>query len=137
MNASALAKCLTDFTPQEWCKSLNGRVFLWPTRQRVIRHIGAKLATGTKRIVLAFDTQSLFEVLDVDLFELSPINSGNTMRKAVSRGSSTFRRFRDYPFNERRKSKGLQSAIAEVTYPYAITASQLASLRPSTEIFPR
>jgi hypothetical protein len=135
MNASALAKCLTDLTPQQWCESLNSRIFLWPRRERVIRHIGAKLAAGTKRIVLAFDTRSLFETLDVDLFELSPINSGNTMRKAAPRGSSTFRRFRDYPFHERRKSEGLKSAIAEVTYPYAITPSQLESIRVSTEIF--
>lgn len=136
MNASALAKCLIDLTPQQWCESLNNRVFLWPTRERVTKHIGAKLAVGTKRIVLAFDTRSLFETLDVDLFELSPINSGNTMRKAAPRGSSTFRRFRNYPFHERSKSVGIKSAIAEVTYPYAITPSQLTSIRVSTEIFP-
>jgi len=136
MNASALAKCLTDLTPQEWCESLNGRVFLWPTQERVIRHIGAKHAPTTGRVVLALDTRSLFETLDMDLFELSPINSGNTMRKAAPRGSGTFRGFRDYPFHERRKSGGLRNAIAEVTYPYAITASQLASIRMSTETFP-
>lgn len=136
MNAAALAKCLTDVTPQQWCKSLNRRIFLWPTLDRATRHFRAKLAARTKRIFLAFDTKSLFEVLDVDLFELSPINSGNTMRKAVQRGSSTFLRLRDYPFHEHRKSKGLKSAIAEVTYPYAITASQLASIRPWIEICP-
>lgn len=27
MNASALAKCLTDLAPQQWCHSLNSRVF--------------------------------------------------------------------------------------------------------------
>jgi hypothetical protein len=83
MNAPAPAKCLMDLTPQQWCESLNNRVFLWPTRERVTKHIGAKLAAGTKRIVLAFDNRSLFETLDVDLFELSPINSGHAMRKAA------------------------------------------------------
>lgn len=136
MNALALAKCLTDLTPQQWCKTLNRRVFLWPTRERVMRHIGVWLAAGTGRIVLTFDTRSLFETLDVDLFELSPINSGNTMRKAAPRGSSTFRKLRDYPFHERRKSKGLNNAIAEVTYPYAIAPSQLATIQMSTESFP-
>lgn len=133
MNTLALAKCLTDLTPHEWCKSLNRRVFLWPTQERVTRHIGAKLAAPTRRIVLTLDTRSLFDVLDMDLFELSPINSGNTMRKAAPRGSGTFRRFRDYRFHERRKSGGLRNAIAEVTYPYAITASELASIRVSAE----
>jgi hypothetical protein len=134
MNAVALSKCLTDFTTQQWCESLNRRVFLWPTRERVARHIGAKLVAGTRRIVLAFDTRSIFETLDVDLFELSPINSGNTMRKAAPMGSDTFRSFRDYPFHERRKTKGLKGAVAEVTYPYAITPTQFASIQVSAEI---
>ena len=33
MNAAALERCLIDLTPQQWCESLNSRVFLWPTRQ--------------------------------------------------------------------------------------------------------
>jgi len=136
MNVSALAKCLTDLTPQQWYKSLNSRVFLWPTRERVTRHIGAMLAARTSRIVLAFDTRSLFETLDVDLFELSPINSGNTMRKAAPRGSNTFRKFRDYPFHERRKSKGPQNAVAEVSYPYAIAPSRLAAIQMSVKSLP-
>jgi len=135
MNALALAKCLTDLTPQQWCKTLNSRVFLWPTRERVTRHMGAMAAARTSRIVLAFDTRSLFETLDVELFELSPINSGNTMRKAAPRGSNTFRKFRDYSFHEQRQTKGLTNAIAEVTYPYAIAPSQLAAIRVSAKRF--
>src|SRR6202012_5146518 len=134
MNTVALSKCLTDLTTQQWCESLNRRVFLWPTRERVARHIGAKLVAGTRCIVLAFDTRSIFDTLDVDLFELSSINSGNTMRRAAPRGSETFRSFRDYPFHERRKDKGLKGAVAEVTYPYAITPTQLASIQVSVEI---
>ena len=134
MNAVALSKCLTGLTTQQWCESLNRRVFLWPTRDRVARHIGAKLVAGTRRIVLAFDTRSIFETLNVDLFELSPINSGNTMRATAPRGSDTFRSFRDYPFHERRKKKGLKGAVAEVTYPYSVTPIQLASIQVSAEI---
>lgn len=140
MNPAALERCLIDLTPQQWCASLNSRVFLWPTRERVTRHIGARLAAGTKRIVpskrivLSFETKSLFSTLDVDLFELSPINSGNTMRKAAPRGSNTFRRFCDYPFHERRKSSGLKNAIAEITYPYAITPAQLKTILMSAEV---
>ena len=136
MNAAALERCLIDLTSQQWCDSLNSRVFLWPTRERVTRHIGARLASGTKRIVLSFETKSLFSTLNVDLFELSPINSGSTMRKAAPRGSNTFRRFCDYPFHERRKSGGLKNAIAEITYPYAITPTQLKTIRMSAEVLP-
>ena len=134
MNAAALSKCLIDLSPQEWCQSLNRRVFLWPTRERLARHIGAKLAGGRRRLVLAFETKSLFEALDFASFELSPINSGNTMRKAAPRGSATFLKFSDYPFFERRKDRGPGGAVAEVTYPYAITPAQLASIRMSGEV---
>jgi hypothetical protein len=134
MNASALSKCLMDLSPQEWCQSLNLRVFLWPTHERLAKHIGAKLAGGRPRLVLAFGTKSLFEVLDFDSFELSPINSGNTMRKAAPRGSTTFLKFSDYPFSERRKSRGPGGAVAEVTYRYAITSAQLARTSMSAEV---
>jgi hypothetical protein len=137
LNAVALAKCLTDVTSQQWCESLNRRVFLWPTRARLAKHIGARLAEGRKQIVIAFDTRSLFDVLDINLFELSPINSGNTMRKAAPRGSKTFQTLQEYPFQERRKTRGLGGAIAEVTYLYAITPSKLASIDMSSELILR
>jgi hypothetical protein len=78
--------------------------------------------------VFSFETRSVFDVLDFDSFEFSAINSGNTMRKAAPRGSATFLKASDYPFQERRKSRGLGDAIAEVTYPYAVTSSQLAAI---------
>jgi len=134
MNAAALERCLIDLTPQQWCESLNSRVFLWPTRERVTRHLGARLAAGTKRIVLSFETKSLFSALDVDLVELSPINSGSTLRKAALRGSNTFHRLCDYPFHERRRNGGVKNAIAEITYPYAITPTQLKTIRMSAEL---
>jgi len=134
MNAAALERCLIDLTPQQWCESLNSRVFLWPTRERVTKHLGARLAAGTKRIILSLETKSLFSALDVDLFELSPINSGSTLRKAAPRGSNTFRKLCDYRFHERRKTGGLKNAIAEVTYPYAITPTQLKTIRMSADV---
>ena len=133
MHASALANCLTDLTPQQWCTSLNGRVFLWPTRARLAKHLGARMAAGKRQIVFTFDTRSLLEVLDVSLLELSPINSGNTMRKAAPRGSKTFQRLEEYPYQERRRTRGKEGAVAEVTYPYAISPAQLARIQMSSE----
>ena len=69
-----------------------------------------------------------------DSFEFSVINSGNTMRKAAPRGSATFLRLSDSPFGERRRRRGLGHAIAEVTYPYAVTSSQLAAICMTSEI---
>ena len=56
------------------------------------------------------------------------------MRKVALRGSSTFLKASDYPFRERRKSRGLGGAIAEVTYPYALTSSQLAAICMTSKI---
>ena len=128
MSEVALRKCLVDLTPQEWYESLNRRVFFWPTRARLEKHLAARLGRGRQRLVLSFDTRSLFDVLDGDLFELSPINSGNTMRKAARRGSETFLKLRAFPFHERRKSVGLGNAVAEVTYPYALGPKYLKRL---------
>ena len=134
MNATALSKCLIDLSPEQWCKSLNRRVFFWPTQGRLAKHIGARLAAGRPKIVFSFKTRSVFDVLDFDFFEFSAINSGNTMRRAAPRGSATFLKACDYPFEERRKSRGLGDAIAEVTYPYAVTSSQLAAICMTSKI---
>jgi hypothetical protein len=120
MSESALRRCLIDLTPREWYESLNRRVFFWPTHSRLEKHLAARLSRGRQRLVLSLDTRSLLDVLDVDLLELSPINSGNTMRKAARRGSETFLKLRAFPFHERRRAVGLRNAVAEVTYPHAL-----------------
>jgi hypothetical protein len=134
MNVAALSKCLIDLSTEQWCRSLNRRVFFWPTQGRLAKHIGARLAAGRPKIVFSFKTRPFFDVLDFDSFEFSAINSGNTMRKAAPRGSATFLKASDYPFHEQRKSKGLGDAIAEVTYPYAVTPSQLAEICMTSKI---
>ena len=55
MNAAALSKCLIDLSPEQWCRSLNRRVFFWPTQGRLAKHIGAKLADGRPKIVFSFE----------------------------------------------------------------------------------
>ena len=134
MNAAALSKCLIDLSPEQWCRCLNRRVFFLPTQGRLAKHIGARLAAVRPKIVFSFETRSVFDVLDFESFEFSGINSGNTMRKAAERGSSTFLRACDYPFQERRKRRGFGDAIAEVTYPYAVTSSQLAAICMTSKI---
>ena len=127
MSDAALGKCLIDLSPQEWCESLNRRVFFWPTRSRLEKHLAARLARGNRRLVFSFNTRAFVDRFG-DLIELSPINSGNTMRNAVPRGSKTFLPMSEYPFHERKKQAGLASAVAEVTYPYAISQEKLSGL---------
>ena len=134
INAAALSKCLIDLSPEQWCRSLNRRVFFWPTRDRLEKHMGARLTAGRPKLVFSFETRSVFDVLEFDFFEFSAINSGNMMRKAAVRGSSTFLKASDYPFQERRKRRGLVDAIAEVTYPYEVTSPQLATICMTSKI---
>ena len=76
-------------------------------------------------------------LLTLTLFEFSGINSGNTMRKAAPRGAKTFQNASDYPFQERRRRNGVSGAIAEVTYPYALTTSQLTAISMRVEFIPQ
>jgi hypothetical protein len=127
MSEIALKKCLIDLSPQEWCESLNRRIFFWPTRGRLEKHLAARLGQGRKRVVFSVDTRAFVDRFG-DLMELSPINSGNTMRNAARRGSKTFLPLNEYPFHERRMKVGLANAVAEITYPYAIAPDKLSGL---------
>ena len=126
MSEIALKKCLTDLSPREWYESLNRRIFFWPTRTRLEKHLAARLGRGRKRLVLSFDTRAFIDRFGEHM-ELSPINSGNTMRKAAQRGSKTFLPLDQYPFHERRMKVGLANAVAEITYPYAIAPEKLST----------
>ncbi len=127
MTDAALGRCLIGVSPREWYESLNRRVFFWPTQERLAKHLAARLGRGRRRLVLSFDTRTFVDVLG-ELIELSPINSGNTMRNPAPRGRDTFLSLHDYPFHERKKRVGLGNAVAEVTYPYAILAETLTRL---------
>jgi len=128
LSERALKKCLIDFSPQEWCETLNRRVFFWPTRARLEKHLAARRGPAQKRLVLSFDTRSFVDHCR-DSLELSPIHSGNTMRKAAQRGAETFLSLSHYPFQERKARVGVKNAVAEVTYPYAVPASRLSDLK--------
>jgi hypothetical protein len=126
MMPAPLLKYLIDLSPEQWCRSLNRRGFFWPTTKRLASHLGATLDARHPRIVFSFQTRTIFDILDFNPFEFPAINSGNTMRKAAPRGSATFLKAKDHPFQEQRKRRGLGDAVAEVTYPYGVASSQLA-----------
>ena len=128
MTEIALKKCLMDFAPQEWYESFNSRIVFWPTQARLDKHLSARLGQRRTRLMLSFDTRAFVDRFG-DLMELSPINSGSTMRNAAKRGPETFLPLNEYPFHERRRKVGLANAIAEITLPYAIWPDKLRGLR--------
>ncbi len=73
--------------PSDWYRFLNGFVFLWATQERLRRHLAA--FRKRSQTLLVFDAVRLIKERGDDLL-LSPINSGNAMRRAAPRSYELF-----------------------------------------------
>ncbi len=85
-----LARCLDDgLSVEDWCTKLNERVFFWVDERSLHRLLNAVASRQRDRVVLVFDTESLAQAYAGQI-ELSPINSGSSLRKPARRGHATF-----------------------------------------------
>lgn len=117
MSDAALRRCLDDgLAPEDWYRRLNGRVFFWPSRARLLRLLGARAYRHRPQTVLTLDTASLVAAHG-DTVELSPINSGATIFGGPRRGLGTFVPLAACPFAAWRAKRGLAGAVVEVTVP--------------------
>jgi hypothetical protein len=98
---------------------LNRKAFFWATEARVRTLLGARLYRNQEHIVITIDMASLL-AQHADRVTLSPINSGNTLYNPPSRGHHTFRSIADYPFEERRRRRGLANAVVELAVEYSV-----------------
>lgn len=115
LSENALLKCLDDgLTPSDWFLILNKRVFFWSTEESLQRHLNAKLNRNRKREIIVVDTFKL-ATTHAERMELSPINSGATIRKPARRGLKTFTPLSQYSYTEWRKLRGRKDTIREVT----------------------
>ncbi|MDP8971578.1 MAG: hypothetical protein M3N45_00040 [Actinomycetota bacterium] len=97
MQEKALERCLHGMTPREWYEHLNGRVFFWVDRKRLLKLLGARAYRERPHLVLEVDTAGLLE-RHAERLSLSPINSGATFALGPApRGPDTFRRMDDHP----------------------------------------
>lgn len=114
LSEAALAACLDDgLTPAAWLAMLNGRVFFWTSRAGVARLLRARMNRCRPRAVLAFDTLGLANAHAARM-ELSPINSGATIRRAARRGHATFTPLDAMPYRDWQRRRGGRDAIIEV-----------------------
>lgn len=113
INLKLLARCLGGMPASDWFGLLNARVFFWPYRDRLRRHLAARLGGGGDQAVLTFDSSALLARYG-DAVRLSALNSGCT-RPPRPRGDGTFLTMADYPFDELRRRRGPTKAVAEVT----------------------
>ena len=134
LSMTALSSCLDDqLTAEGWLRILNRRVFLWADRDGLSRLLGARLNRDRERAVLVLDTLSLAR-RHAECIELSPINSGATMRRAARRGLSTFTPMLRHSYDEWRRLRGGRDRVLEVTVVGRITdvADHLLDVRHMT-----
>ena len=127
LREKALRNCLVGLTPHEWYKLLNRKTFFWLTEARVRGLLSARAYRDRSHCVLTIDTAELLQRHSVRV-RLSSINSGAVLYNPVPRGVETFLPLSDYPFEERRKKRGIANAIAELTVDYSVPDIEAVTL---------
>jgi len=104
LHPTALERTLDAMTTEEWCRTLNARVFLWLTEARWQRLRATRLYRDRPHDLVVLDTASLLAAHG-DRVELSPLNSGAVFAlTTVRRGSQTFRPLPGYDWEARRRT---------------------------------
>jgi hypothetical protein len=88
MPPRALISCLrSGLTPEDWFELLNSKVFFWLDPERLNRQ---RLACGTAPQVAFVVNASRLLMKYSTLATVTPINTGNALRKAAPRNLTTF-----------------------------------------------
>jgi hypothetical protein len=119
MSEKALMDCLDGMTPREWYRSLNAKVFFWPSMQRLQRLLTAKAGRDVAQLVLTADTRSLVTT-HRDRILLSGMNTGSTIRRALPRGPKTFLPIAEFPYEQRRRTRSPSDALVELVIENAV-----------------
>jgi hypothetical protein len=114
LSEKKLTDCLDDdLSSSEWLEMLNARVFFWADEAGLARLTSARANRGRIREVLVFDTLSLVREHE-ERVEISPINSGATIRRPARRGRSTFAPLQDVDYPTWRLRRGQRDRIVEI-----------------------
>jgi hypothetical protein len=115
MTEAALARCLDGgLVPADWLALLNRRVFFWSDEGGLDRLLKARANRGRALEVLVVDTLPLVRAY-ADRVELSPINTGATMRRPARRGPETFTPLGALSYDAWSRRRGKRDAVLEVT----------------------
>jgi hypothetical protein len=119
LREASLQQCLVGYTPAEWYRVLNGKVFFWVTERRLLNMLSAREYRNRTHCVLTVDTKQLLE-RHIERISLSPINSGSTLYQPQPRGKFTFLPITEYEFEARKKKRGPADAVAELCVDYSV-----------------
>ncbi|MGD1079885.1 MAG: hypothetical protein ABR881_16295 [Candidatus Sulfotelmatobacter sp.] len=97
---SKLRTALKNCTLEQWYRLLNKFVFFWLTPERLQTLLCARGYRDHPHAVLTVETLPFVRKYEQRIV-LSPMNSGNTQPIAHERSPETFKKMRDYPFQER------------------------------------
>ena len=115
MTEAALARCLDDgLLPADWLAMLNRRAFFWSDGAGLSRLLGARANRARTVEVLVADTLSLARA-HAERIEISPINSGATLRRPARRGLTTFTPMLELSYAAWSRKRGARDRVLEVT----------------------
>ena len=116
MSTSRVAASLTDASPEQFFRFLNGRVFFWLAERRLATMNAARAYRDRPQLVLSLDTSRLVKAYE-HAIRLSPINSGATSPFAWPRSIGMFKRIRAFDYAARLKAA---DPIAELTVDHGV-----------------
>ena len=100
----------------QWYRRLNGLVFMWAERERLLRLLNARAYRKLEHDVLTIDSER-FVTAYASKISLAHMNSGNTWPAPHKRDMNLFRRIDDYPT---KRSGAPLKPVVEVVTDYAI-----------------
>jgi len=119
LSENKLIACLDGCTPTEWYELLNGKVFFWPTEERIMRLLSARAYRDRKHTIIIVDSNLMIREYLSKTY-LSPINTGAVVYKPTPRRPGTFVPFLNWPSDVKRGSGKLKKAVAEVAIDYGV-----------------
>ncbi len=120
MDDNGLRRCLPPhISPADWYRILNGKVFFWLTKERLLRLLNAGAYRESAHDVLEVNTEALVARYR-DRIWFCPMNSGCTKPIPHPRGDDTFLRIPDYPYAEWRKKRRKGERVVELAVDYSI-----------------
>ena len=139
MHDSGLMRCLKDgLLPRDWYQTLNGKVFFWLTKQRLLALLNAGNYRHEDHDVLTVEAKPLIESYR-DRIWLCPMNSGCTRPYPHARGNSTFQRISDYPYSHWKAKRKRGERVVELAVDYAVPdierfVTRVVRMRAGTEM---
>lgn len=119
MDDKGLMRCLQDgLAPADWYLLLNGKVFFWLTRPRLLRLLKAGTYRREEHDVLEIQTAALIAAYSEKIW-FCPMNSGCKPFPHPS-GTSSFQRITDYPYSVWKQKRPRGERVVELAIDYAV-----------------